>query len=200
MNTNEMNANKVALKLRSEEELRKMVGGGELLIPDEEDDEPEVSIELAGGKSNEAELPKDQNSKIEKAENQDDDWGEEEDDLLTFKDDIRQPVLKEGEYLAKITNVTGEKRRNSDGREWVNTKILFEIDHAGSRVLVPFWAGMSLNESGRLYPIVEGILGMPPKPGMSLKMLQGRTTAVTIGHHKDAKGNVWEEIRSTRKA
>lgn len=200
MNTTEMNANKVAPQLTSEEELRKLVGGGERLIPGEEEDEQEVSMELAGGKSNEVELPKDQNRKIERDEHQDNDWGAEEDDLLTFKDDIRQPVLKEGEYLAKITNVTGEKRGNSDGRGWVNVKILFEIEHAGFRVEVPFWAGMSLNPSGRLYPIVEGILGMPPELGMNLKMLQGRTTTVTIGHRKDEKSNIWEEIRSTRKA
>ena len=157
-------------------------------------------MELADEKSNEAELLKDQNRKIEKAEHQDDDWGAEEDDLLTFKDDARQPVLKEGEYLAKITNVTGKKRWNSDGSEWVNVKILFEIEHAGFRVEVPFWAGMSLSSSGRLYPIVKGILGMTPTPGMSLKMIEGRTTIVTIGHRKDEKSNIWEEIKNTRTA
>lgn len=107
----------------------------------------------------------------------------------------RKPQLKEMEYRATVGKITSTVIKTDSG-SWNRITIPFEIWRTGVTVL--FFASNKLVRSGRLYPIVEGILGKAPNPKMNLGSLAGKSVVVSIKHRTDDSGNVWETITAAR--
>ena len=126
---------------------------------------------------------------------------EDDDDDLTFTElPKRKAQLAKGIYEGQVGNVIGEKQTGENGNSWMRVTIYFYIKKPGGKeITVAFWASKSLSPMGRLYPIVEGIIGKPPQIGFNLKTLEGKCVKVQVGHYEDKHGNIWEEVIAIKK-
>ena len=127
-------------------------------------------------------------------------WDAEEDDLLVLKFTKRKARLPKDWYLARVGKPSAEKQKGDDGEIWVRVTIPFEIKKGKDTVTIPFRASRNLNPKGRLYPIVEGILGREPWEGLDLRKLEGKRVKIEIDHSTDERGNVWEAVIAVERA
>lgn len=126
----------------------------------------------------------------------------EDEDLYTAKKEKIVPKLKEGDYLAMLTDVIAERRLSGKfGKPWVNIGLKFKIKNpdTGEYVEISFNANKSLSTKSRLYPIVKGLLGEEPGDDLNLKELKGKKAWVSIKHTTDTEGNIWANIVTVRK-
>lgn len=127
---------------------------------------------------------------------------DDEEDLLTLEaPPKREAQLPKGDYIAQVGKVTAERKIGETGKSWIKATIPFNIKKSGGgTITIPFIASKNILPTGRLYPILEGILGEPPEPGFNLRQIEGKRVKVKIGHNEDSNGNVWEEILAVKKA
>lgn len=124
---------------------------------------------------------------------------DDDDDLFTLKESLRQPKLDEDDYLGTVGKPKAKKEEGKYG-PWVKITLPFIIKHpeTGEKITVPFIANRSMDPRSRLYPILKGILGVAPTSGFNLKSVEGKKVKVSIEHRPDEKGNVWENVIAVR--
>lgn len=109
--------------------------------------------------------------------------------------------LPEGEYLAKIGTITSEA---VEGNRWNWTRLkipfLIEDPETGETVTITFISSNTVAPGSRLYPILKGILGSEPTPGLNLQDLTNRKVFVTVQHSVDNRGLRWDIVVSVRRA
>ena len=142
----------------------------------------------------------DSNDDAEVEQSGDDEWDAEEDDLLVLKFSKRKARLSKDWHTARVGKPSAERQKGKDGETWVRVTIPFEVKKGDDKVTVPFRASRNLSPKGRLYPIVEGILGREPWEGLDLRKLEGKRVKIEIDHSVDERGNVWEEVIAIEKA
>ena len=103
----------------------------------------------------------------------------------------RKPHIPEGIYYATVGKVSREYIRNGNVC-WDRAMIPFKL--VGYDTTVRFYAENNMSPSSRLYPIVAGILGIPPKGKLESMRLYGKKVRVLIKHNIDEYGNVWENV------
>lgn len=125
---------------------------------------------------------------------------EEDDDLLLVEELKSSPTLSKGEYQAVVGKPLASREKGKYGT-WIKIIIPFhvKVPHSHDLLEVRFIASKNMDEEGRLFPIVKGILGRKPEIGMNLKEIAGRTVNVIIDHYTDDKGKTWEQVVSARK-
>lgn len=124
---------------------------------------------------------------------------DDDDDLFTLKESLREAKLEEDDYLATVGKPVAEKEEGKYG-PWVKITLPFIIKNpeTGEKVTVPFVANRSMDPKSRMYPILKGIIGAAPTSGFNLKSVEGKRVKVSIKHRIDEKGNVWENIIAAR--
>ena len=130
----------------------------------------------------------------------DDDWDAEEDDLLVLKFSKRKARLTKDWHQACVGKPSADRQKGKDGDTWVRVTIPFEVKKGNDTVTVFFRASRNLSPKGKLYPIVEGILGREPWEGLDLRKLEGKRVKIEIDHSVDERGNVWEEVIAVERA
>ena len=176
---------------------------------DSDDDysEEEVEEETADDEDSAEEDEADDDSEIEEDSAYEDEVDEEDetdglDDLLTVINEKRKSKLQEGDYIAVVTDIEGEKMPSGKfGKPWIKVTFEFKIKNpdTGEYVTVKFSANKSLDPKSRLYPIAKGIWGSEPGDNFNLRELKGKKARVSIEHSTDDEGNVWDNIVAARK-
>lgn len=123
----------------------------------------------------------------------------EDENLLILEDPAQYKVLEPGEHPAVVGRPLATKEYGERG-PWIKVTLPFHVENPETKTIVdvPFFASNSMRPSGRLYPVIKGILGHNPEGGTNLKDLTGREVYVTIAHKVDSSGAIWPQISSVR--
>lgn len=121
--------------------------------------------------------------------------------LFILEEPKREVLIDAGRYTAKVGEISVTRRVAANDSTWFRVKIPFHISDPDTGMLlktVDFYASKSMDENGRLYPIIKGILGKEPDIGMSLKVLENRKVRVRIEHDEFLSGVTREQIVSVK--
>ena len=122
------------------------------------------------------------------------------DDLLIVRTYSEYPQLPTGEYTALIGKISGCREEGIYGK-YVKLTIPFLVKDPDSddTITINFQSSNSMHPSGRLAPIIKGILGEMPDANFNLVDLEGAKVKVKLDDYMSPSGNIRSSVVSARK-